>query len=214
MPNTFIDPIRFAREFWPHYQFYDKQREIIYSVVDNFETVVVAGNQLGKDFIAGYICLWFLLTGGGEGFGVPVRIVTTSVKDDHLDVLWGEILRHVSECNTPLDSRKGGPLWINHRHIRKVWTQGPKKGEVHPRTYLRGMVSEKGEGLGGHHAPKTLCVFDEASGCSDEGYMHSTGWAKKYLIFGNPWDCQNFFRTSVEGGDILRRESIIEGVYQ
>jgi len=76
-----LDPLAFQREFWPDVQLYDKQIEILYSLRDNDETFVPAGNMLGKDFIAGYAVLWFFLTRH------PCRIVTTSAKDDHLRVL-------------------------------------------------------------------------------------------------------------------------------
>ncbi len=42
-----LDPIKFANLMWPNVRFYNKQKEIIYSVRDNDETVVVAGNMLG-----------------------------------------------------------------------------------------------------------------------------------------------------------------------
>jgi hypothetical protein len=42
-----VDPLKFAKVNWPGIQFYRQQQEIIYSVVDNRETVVVAGNKLG-----------------------------------------------------------------------------------------------------------------------------------------------------------------------
>jgi hypothetical protein len=42
--TKFLDPIEFAAEMWPHVRFYEKQREIIYSVRDNDETFVPAGN--------------------------------------------------------------------------------------------------------------------------------------------------------------------------
>jgi hypothetical protein len=58
--NLTIDPIRFQQELWPSTEytdyggqqhpgvrFYSKQREIIYSVEDNVETLVPAGNKLG-----------------------------------------------------------------------------------------------------------------------------------------------------------------------
>ena len=41
------DPLKFSQHLWPSIQFYKQQREIIRSVVENDETVVVAGNQLG-----------------------------------------------------------------------------------------------------------------------------------------------------------------------
>src|SRR5215210_988404 len=84
-----LDPAGFAQRYWPQVTFYDKQWEIIESVRDNAETVVVAGHQLGKDFAAAFVVLWFYLTRH------PVRVVTTSVKDDHLRVLWGEIGRYL-----------------------------------------------------------------------------------------------------------------------
>ena len=42
-----VDPIAFQKLLWPQVTFYDKQREIIYSVEDNDETYVPAGNMLG-----------------------------------------------------------------------------------------------------------------------------------------------------------------------
>ena len=82
----------FARQFFPQYQFYDKQVEILESIRDNDETVVVAGNMMGKDFVAGFAALHFFVT------RVPCRVVTTSVRDDHLRVLWG---RSCGLCRIP-----------------------------------------------------------------------------------------------------------------
>lgn len=42
-----IDPLALQQLLWPRVYFYSKQREMIYSVRDNFETYVVAGNKLG-----------------------------------------------------------------------------------------------------------------------------------------------------------------------
>lgn len=47
MINELRDPLKFAKALWPKVTFYDKQREIIYSVRDNDETFVPAGNMLG-----------------------------------------------------------------------------------------------------------------------------------------------------------------------
>jgi hypothetical protein len=43
----FVDPLRFAAELWPGITFTRQQREIIYSVVSNDETIVVAANMMG-----------------------------------------------------------------------------------------------------------------------------------------------------------------------
>lgn len=42
-----LDPIAFQRKLWPHITFYREQVEIIYSVENNDETFVPAGNMLG-----------------------------------------------------------------------------------------------------------------------------------------------------------------------
>lgn len=186
------DPLRFARLFWPDVTFYRQQMDIIYSVRDNDETFVPAGNMLGKDFVGGFICLWFFLTRH------PVRVVTTSVKDDHLRVLWGEIGRFIQTCRAPLLYKDGGPLIARHRDIRKI-----VRGEVCQISYLLGMVSEKGEGMAGHHAKHTLGVIDEASGVDDLVYNQMDTWAKRKLIIGNPNPCTNFFKAGVKGGDIV-----------
>jgi hypothetical protein len=186
------DPVLFARWLWPEVCFYDKQQEILYSVRDNVETVVPAGHQLGKDFVTGFLVLWFFLAHR------EVRIITTSVKDDHLRVLWGEIGRFIDTARFPLSYKQGGPLVINHRDIRKVM-----HGKVCKISYLRGMVSETAEGMAGHHAEHTLLVADEASGISDLAFERSDTWSKRRLIIGNPYPANNnYFERGVRGGDI------------
>lgn len=138
-----------------------------------------------------------------------IRIVTTSVKDDHLRVLWGEIGRFVQTCKYPLEHKKGGPLIINHRDIRKVM-----RGEVCKISYLRGMVSEKGEGLAGHHAPYTLIVGDEASGLDDLVYTQSDTWARRKLFIGNPNPCSNFFKRYSQEGDLKADSAVFVRVKQ
>src|SRR5690606_6374611 len=100
----FPDPIGWARKMWPHVTFYDKQKENIYSVIQNVETVVPAGNELGKDFVAGFIALYYFI------FRDPVTVVTTSVADDHLRVLWGEIEDFIRSAAFPIDYKDGGGL--------------------------------------------------------------------------------------------------------
>lgn len=45
--NRVPDPLQLGRILWPDVHFYDKQQEIVYSVWNNDETFVVAGNMLG-----------------------------------------------------------------------------------------------------------------------------------------------------------------------
>lgn len=209
--SRIVDPLDFAAIMWPHFSFYKEQRDIIYSVVENSETFVVAGNQLGKDFIAAFIILWFFLS------HKTARVITTSVKDDHLRVLWGEVGRYIQEAKYPLlavrkkdkmlgySQKSGGPLWVNHRDIRKY-----VGGRLCPISYIRGMVSERGEGLQGHHAENTLCVIDEGSAIEDQVYDMVTTWAKRILVIGNPLPPTggaNFFYNAVKRGDIVSPSS-------
>lgn len=208
------------RALWPSVVFYDRQWEIIQSVRDCRETIVVAGNQLGKDYVAGYIALSFFLRPqmyfsdqyvaeieAQKSFSNPnphtVRVITTSVKDEHINVLWSEIGRYINNCrfnldyNKPDDRGNRGPLIVNHRQIRRVIN-----GQLDTVSYLKGMVTEKPEGLAGHHAAYTLLIADEASGVENEFYEAGQGWMKKFLAIGNPLPCANFFYHGVEGGDV------------
>ena len=202
-----MDPMELKALLWPDVYFYDKQREIIYSVCNDRETYVPAGNKLGKDFVAAFIALYFFLT------RKPVRIVTTSAKDDHLKVLWGEIERFIARSKFPLKHTEGGPLVVNHRHIRKRKSDGT----LCPISYMIGMVASNDTlaAMQGHHAnpdtveeandgvPRTLFMSDESSSVPDPYYDMVTSWAKRMLIFGNAWECENFFKRGVKGGNVL-----------
>lgn len=197
------DPLEFAWYMWPSVRFFSKQADIIYGVRESFETYVQAGNMLGKDYVSGYISLSFFLN---PVMYIPeiapdtteCRCITTSVRDKHLDVLWGEIGRFVQTCKYPLDHKKGGPLIINHHSIRKMVS-----GQMDKISYLVGTVSEKGEGIAGHHARYTLVIGDEASGIDNEVKTQAERWAKRMLWIGNPNPCENFFRHGCKAGNLL-----------
>lgn len=208
---TAIDPLRLAKVLWPDVVLYDKQREIVRSVWENDATYVPAGNQLGKDFIAGMVVVLYFLTRH------PCRIVTTSAKDDHLDVLWAEIGKFINNSKVPLDHQKGGPLIVRHRELKKVNADGLRCAM----SYVKGMVASEDsiESMGGHHVPdvepgvgitccgqlvetpmpRNMFVVDEASGVRD-GYMEKANpWAKRVLVIGNCYPCENFFKRAIEG---------------
>jgi phage terminase large subunit len=200
-PTQVLDPFKLAKLCWPHITFYVKQREIIRSIEENDETFVSAGNMLGKDFVAGFISLWFFLSRH------PCRVVTTSADGPQLEaVLWGEIRRFIQTSAVPLEHDKGGPIVVNHLHLRKV---DPRSGNMCGISYVIGRVAAKGEGMLGHHVaetgdgiPRTLFVADEASGVDDQSYKASETWARRKLVIGNPYPCQTFFKRGVKGGDL------------
>lgn len=204
-----IDPLDFVGTFWPDVYLYGKQREIMYSLVWDDETVVHAGNMLGKDFTAALAVIWFFCSRH------PCRVLTTSVDGTQLEsVLWGEIREKIQTSNPPLDSTRGGPLVVNHLHIRKL--VGPERNMC-GLSYVRGRVAAKGEGMLGHHVanvgdgvPRTLFVADEASGVDDVSYERADTWAERKLIIGNPYNTTNFFRRLVRRGSVLRGDRRLE----
>ena len=185
------DPLAFAKAFWPALDLYDKQRDIYYSVEYNGETNVYSPNMVGKDKIAALCCLRGIIC------HQEARIITTSVSEDHLRVLWGEIDHYIETSAIPLDSKKGGPLIRRHQEIRPR----PDLG-YSVKSYLIGKVSKKGEGMAGHHAAWGMAVIDEASGVDDQVWTFAEGWAKKIFAFGNPHECQNRYRRAFKDGDI------------
>lgn len=203
------DPIKMGKLLWPHVVFYRQQREIIYSVMYDDETYVPAGNKLGKDFVAGFVALWFFLTRH------PCRVVTTSAKDDHLRVLWGEIGRFVQTCKYKLDAKYGGPLLVNHQDIRKV-----VNGEKCPISYMTGLVAgaDSMAAMQGHHVartgdgiPRALFMSDESSSVPDDYHKMASTWMDRALIFGNTWECSNFFYRGVKAGDLYSEGEDSEG---
>lgn len=210
------DPVILSRVLWPKVRYYKKQLEIIYSVWHNKLTICVAGNMLGKDFVAGRIALMFYLT------RTPCHVVTTSVDHTQLEsVLWGEIRTAIQESKQPLLSKDGGPLLYNHLHIRKVWTYGALKGQIEGSSYLLGRQARHGEGMLGHHVaetgdeiPRTLFIGDEASGLDDLSIDRAETWADRMLLIGNPYPCANRFFKESEAGDLIstRKVKYWEGI--
>ena len=180
------------QRLWPNLHLYDKQRELIEAVLSRTDTYCPAAHKVGKDFVAGYLTLSCFLA--CIGLNLSCRIITTSVAEHHLKVLWGEIANLLATSAVPLILQRGGPLAVNHLEIRRASEQVIRN----PVNYLIGRVSEHGEGLAGHHADFTLAVGDESSGLSDDAYQGVQGWAKHRLWIGNPNECDNFFRRGVK----------------
>lgn len=153
--------------------------------------------------MAGFILLWQFL------FHREVRIVTTSVKDDHLRVLWGEVGRFIETAKTdtvfgPLRAKDGGCIITKHRELRKLVANQNRLVECKI-SYAVGMVSEKGEGMAGHHAAHTLLMVDEASGMDYSVIERCSSWAKKSFVFGNPYGGPStWFAKMVKTGDVER----------
>jgi hypothetical protein len=223
-----FDPLQVMRGMWPQEYFYDKQAEFVYGVRDATELYVVAGNELGKDWILGRTCLahvvypWCfyprhhflnaenrdnvkLLAGmrGCKPSELPEwilhqrRVVTTSVKDKHLDVLWGEVGNAWRTCSEDLSKR----FVMTHHEIRFK----EEAEEKNPSSYMIGVVSGSTnfEGLTGHHAHYALAAGDEASGLPDGVYEALNTWAKRQVYITNPKPCNNFVKRNFRQGDLV-----------
>jgi hypothetical protein len=189
-PALANDPLLFRKLCWPDRPFYDKQIAVVLSVRDNDETFVPAGNQLGKDYVSGFVLVWFFCT------RIPARVVTTSVSGDHLDVLWSEARNFIQT------SRYRLPVEVLDADMYQTID-----GHRHPISYVKRMVTteERIEKFQGHHVstfdliPHTLFVIDEGSGVPDGYYEKGTTWAKRVLVIGNTWPCENFWKRSCKG---------------
>lgn len=204
-----VDPFELSSRLWPKDKWPVYQKKIVYSFWDNVETVVKAGNKVGKDYIGGFIAVVAFLTRH------PCRGVTTSAKKEHLAVLWGEIGQRIVTSKIPLLIKDKGPLHVTHQNIRKF-----VNGEQCPLSYVVGMVAgdDTIAAMQGHHIARTndgiwrtFFMCDEASSVNHEYYRMARTWFNRAYIFGNPWPCNNFFyqafkgqpKTDDRGGDIL-----------
>jgi hypothetical protein len=196
-----VEDIRACLYLWPDLRLYTKQWEVIEAALTARETYVPAGNQLGKDYVSAFFALSCFLV--CQAKKITCRIVTTSVAEHHLKVLWGEIGRFIEQASRPLVGSKGGPLTVNFQEIRRA----DERDSKNPLNYLIGRVSEKGEGLAGHHAEFTMLIGDESSGLDDSVYEMAQGWAQRMLFLGNPNPCTNMFYKGVEAGDLYEPET-------
>lgn len=189
-----VDPVAFAKTCWPWVTLYDKQREMLYSAEFNDMTYVKSSNKAGKDFIAGIIIVKHFVC------NPEVRIIGCSVTDAQLLVLRTEVSRFIETSKVPLLKKNGGILTVNYDGVRKLL---PDKSGEDPTSYVKFMTTNVGEALAGHHADYTMLVADEASGLQRNVKTFAEGWAKKFFIFGNPHECQNFYREACDQGDVL-----------
>lgn len=218
-PSVMFHPVRLCKAMWPHDRFYDRQCDVLTGARLSTELYVAAGNELGKDWILGRLCVAFMAAPwawygpehfartereGRGGPGAPEwvlhqrRCVTTSVKDEHLDVLWGEIGNAFRSCAADLRGR----FVMTHHELRFRGEAEVTGTNVF--SYLKGMISgsENMEALTGHHAPYTLACGDESSGLSDKTYEAFVTWAKRQVYIGNTKPCANFFKRNFNLGDL------------
>ena len=183
--------------YWPHDRLYGKQIDVVDSVLTCRETYVTAGNELGKDYVAGFIALTCFMA--ALELNLTCKIVTTSVEEDHLKILWGEIGKRLRTAKYPILAQHGGKFIINFQEMRRFEERDAKN----PSSLLIGLVCKEEAKMAGHHAEYTLGIGDEASAIRDEVRDEWLGWCDHMLWISNPRKCNNFYKKMVKKGSLL-----------
>jgi len=186
------DPLKLIAACWPHLSVYDKQAQVMRSVLENYRTVVPSANQMGKTKLTALTAITFFLS------RQPCRVVATSASEAQLEkILWNEIRELVATSKIRL------PLQVNHLQLRKIG----RKGELLPLDYCVGQVTRSVESFQGHHLPndrpRVLALFEESSGIADAFSDAAESWAHRMLCVGNPLSTSNFFYRRCKEGDKL-----------
>lgn len=147
---------------------WSKQKEILYSVRDNSNTICVSCNAGGKSYVSAAVVLWFLFTHKDS-----LVITSAPTHRQIISVLWGEINRLYQNAKYPL----GGEL-----------TSG--KLQLGPKWFAIGVPSSEEVRFQGYHAEDILIVFDEAAGIDPPIYTAAQGnltsQNSRMLLTGNP----------------------------
>lgn len=161
------DPVFFAEKVLGVH-LWAKQKEILYSVRDNPNTICVSCNAGGKSFVSAVLVLWFLVTHKDS-----IVLTTAPTWRQVTSVLWAEISKLYQNAKYPI----GGEL-----------TNG--KLQLGPKWFALGLPSSEEVRFQGYHAEDILIVFDEAAGIEPHIYTAAAGNLtsknSRWLLIGNP----------------------------
>lgn len=154
-------------------EFWDKQHEIVFAVLDHERVTVRSGNSSGKTFTLAQIILWFMFA-----FPPAVVISTAPTNRQVENQLWREIRRSHKNAKRHL----GGRMLKKQFILDEDW-------------YAIGFATKSGddgmETMQGWHGRNILVVIDEASGVHPnvfeaiEGALAAGGMVRLVYI-GNP----------------------------
>jgi len=145
-----------------------KQIEIMNSVRDNPNTIVVSANAQGKSWVSAAVALWFLVTRKDS-------IVLTSAPTYRqvMNVLWAEIGKMYADARFPV----GGDMTTGKLVLGEKW-------------YALGIPSSDEVRFQGFHSNDILVIFDEAAGIPKDIYTAAAGNLtsenSRFLLIGNP----------------------------
>ena len=122
-------------------ELYPAQVDIVKSVRDNFKTSVAGANGTGKDFTAGRIVIWWLLS------RYPAKVVIMGPTFRQVaDIVWKETRSAFLQAKFPL----GGRMMETPR-----WT-------IDDSHFAIGFSTDRWENIQGFHSPNLLVIITEA----------------------------------------------------
>lgn len=142
------NPARFNRRVLGRPAYWWRQAEVAESVCRTRETLVPAGNAVGKSFVAAGLLHWFLQHHHG---GMVLATAPTQTQLE--EVLWKEVERAYINSRTPLGGRM---------------LRAPLKIDLGDGWEALAYSTVKTERLSGHHRGDMLVIVDEASGVPGE----------------------------------------------
>lgn len=172
-PSIFNEAVLQAPPYWA------KQKEICRSFLDHRITVVVAGNGVGKSYVARGLLLYALLC-------IPnCKILSTAPSNQLLvDVLWSEVRQAWNRC----------PL--NTDYFLAEIKANPQRLALAEGWEAVGWSSDSTAKMSGRHRSDLVWIVDEASDVSPDVWkgIWSTN-PSKMLVLGNPLHLDNDFHS-------------------
>lgn len=162
------DPAFFVEKVVGQTTLWDKQREIAYSVRDNFRTAVRSCNGAGKTCVSANVVAWFLTC---HPYSIVISTAPTSRQVREL--LWQEINNIAHSSKYPL----GGDLTLVQWQLAPKW-------------FALGLSTDDPNRFQGFHAEHILGVIDEAAGVDAQIWIGMdsilTSHGARLLVIGNP----------------------------
>lgn len=178
------DPVAWSRDYLG-IQLWSKQREILESIRDFRKTAVAAGHGVGKSFVAGIACCWWVDTHPLDA----VFVASTAPSMDQVNILWDNIRRVHAIAKQRYEEGK-----VDHPLPGQI--TGDNKWKL-PSGLLIGQGRKPPDAKSdvafqGQHAEYLLAIGDEAVGLSS-GFLGALGNIatskdNRQLLLANPTD--------------------------
>lgn len=168
------DPLSYVRGVLGG-RMYDRQEEILRSLLGARRVAVASGNQVGKDWLNGQIIAWWMTT------RLPAVCVFSGPTQRQVDIVWRECQKAIAGARFPLGGEAQQiPMW-----------------KFAPDQYAIGFSTDRPYQIQGHHSEHLLLLITEAHGVSDEHFtaMERLG-AELTIATGNPLTMQGWFRAA------------------